>query len=158
MKIIKAKNENILVDDEYFQILSQFKWNISKERGYKYAVSGKTRMHRVIMGTSHTPNIQVDHIDGNGLNNQESNLRQCTQQQNLMNQKTRSTNTSGYKGVSYNKERKKYQSYINANKIRKNLGWFNTKEEGAEAYNKAAKELHGDFARLNVIIKPCQTI
>jgi hypothetical protein len=69
--------------------------------------------------------------------------------QNSQNSGAHKNNTSGYKGVSWNKGKKKWESAIRVNGTRKNLGRFNTKEEAAAAYQAAALELHGEFARFD---------
>ena len=100
-------------------------------------------MHREIMNTS--KGLQVDHIDHNGLNNQRSNLRNCTASQNRMNKIC--TSRSGYKGVSLNEGL--IQSRIKINGNTRHLGYFKTKELAAKAYDIAAKKYQGEFANLN---------
>lgn len=152
MKIIYAKGgEKILIDDCDYPLLSQFNWRVSNEHGHKYAIFSNNKMHRVIMGVVKTPEILVDHRDGNGLNNTRSNLRKCTNNQNIMNQQIRSNNTSGYKGVYFQKKYRTYCSNIMSNGKKYHIGSFKTLIEAAIAYNKYATELHGEFARLNVI-------
>lgn len=107
-------------------------------------------MHREIMNVSN-PEISVDHIDGNPLNNQRSNLRTCTHAQNICNSKLNSKNTSGYRGVTWHTGAKKYMAYIRHNYKMYNLGLFETAEEAALARNEKAVKLHGEFAVLNVI-------
>lgn len=109
---------------------------------------GKTvKLHRLIMNAG--VNEYVDHIDGNPLNNTLDNLRICKKQQNEFNSKLRSDSSSGYKGVSYRKDRHYYRSYINKDGKQYHLGNYNTKEEAARAYNQKAIELFGEYARLN---------
>lgn len=104
-------------------------------------------MHRLIM---HCPkNKQVDHIDGNGLNNQKCNLRIVTQQQNGWNRGTSGKNRSGYKGVCWLKQNRKWLAKIVVNYDAKSLGYFNSKKDAARAYNIAAKKYFGEFAKLN---------
>lgn len=91
----------------------------------------------------------IDHIDGNKLNNSFENLRECTNAQNAYNSKTPKSNTSGFKGVSLDKRYNKWAAYIRFNYRRKGLGYFNTKEEAARAYNQAAIQYFGEFAKLN---------
>jgi len=140
-----------MVDDCDYPLLSQFKWRVTNERGYKYAIYGKSKMHRVIMGTSFNKSIVVDHIDGNGLNNQRSNLRICTNNQNKLNQIKRNNNTSGFKGVHQLKKSGRYQAYCSVNNIRYYAGTYDTAKEAAIAYNIIAKKLHGEFSNPNVI-------
>lgn len=84
----------------------------------------------------------IDHIDGDSLNNRIENLRAVTMSQNLQNTKRRRTNTSGYKGVSWSKQRNCWIAQITVNRKCKNLGGYKTKEEAYEAYQKAAFTLH----------------
>jgi hypothetical protein len=144
-----------LVDDEDFECLNKFKWVVynKSNRNTCYAMRrhGTTSvlLHREILNI--LPGIDVDHKDGNGLNNQKSNLRICTTTQNQMNAMLRKDSTSGFKGVSWKKDRNKWAAQIQINKKRKCLGYFPTKEEAAVKYNQVASELYGEFARLNQI-------
>lgn len=112
-------------------------------------------LHRII--TNAKKGETVDHKNGNSLDNTRSNLRICTQAENCRNQKRKITNTSGYKGVSifkaYAKYNKQFVAEITVNYKRISLGYFGTPEEAALAYNKAALEHHGEFAKLNEL--PC---
>jgi hypothetical protein len=144
------------VDDEDYEWLNQWKWTYKKSlhTGYAYRhgprpVMKTIRMHRFILQASE--NIEVDHIDCNGLNNQRNNLRICNRSENLCNQRCRIDNTSGYKGVSWNKHFQKWEAYIIKNGIKKFLGLFSVREEAAQAYNLAAIIYHGRFARQNKI-------
>jgi hypothetical protein len=108
------------------------------------------RMHRLIMGAT-DPKIFVDHIDHNGFNNQKSNLRLCTNSQNCMNKIKNPNSTSKYKGVSLNKESKKWAAHITKDYKNYYIGLFDNEIGAALAYNKKAKELHGEFALLNIL-------
>lgn len=95
--------------------------------------------------------FQVDHIDGNRLNNRIDNLRLATAKQNGANRGKQINNTSGYKGVCWNARYKKWQAGIQItlaeNKKYLHIGYFDTPELAHMAYCKAAAELHGEFAR-----------
>lgn len=94
---------------------------------------------------------QIDHEDTNPSNNRIENLRAATQSENQQNTKLRSNNTSGFKGVGFHKVTAKYAAYIRLNGKSSHIGLFSCPKEAALAYNKAAKELFGEFARLNKI-------
>jgi hypothetical protein len=156
MKKIKlTQGKFAIVDDEDFEFLNQFKWYAKRDRTTFYAVrnGGKrpnrvmVQMHRVIMNC---PDIMaVDHLDSNGLNNQKSNLRVCTEADNHRNQKMPSNNTSGYKGVVWHESTKRFTAQICVNSKQIYLGSFGVGEEAAKAYDDAAIKYRGEFARLN---------
>jgi hypothetical protein len=110
-------------------------------------------MHRVIMerilDRPLEPGEFIDHINGNGLDNRRSNLRLASIAQNNMNTRRRSTNTSGYKGVSWKKDKQKWSVEIHVDKRKFFLGYFDNPADGYEVYCEAAKKLHGEFARLD---------
>ena len=93
--------------------------------------------------------FDIDHKDRNKQNNHPDNLRLATRSQNNYNATKRKRNTSGYKGVSFDKARGKWDARLNADSKTYRLGRFDTAELAAAAYNEAARQLHGDFARLN---------
>jgi hypothetical protein len=99
-------------------------------------------MHNVIMGVK-----GIDHANGNGLDNRRSNLRPFTGAQNHWNSGISRTNWSGHKGVGWNKAEGKWRARIQANGKRLFLGYFDTAEDAGHAYDAAARELHGEFAR-----------
>jgi hypothetical protein len=157
MKTIKTNNSELLifVDDEDYDNLCQFTWTIYKDYNKFYAfhnikVNGKqknTKMHRLISKAKRGE--IVDHIDGNGLNNQKLNLRICTHQENLRNRTKQSNNSSGYKGVTWHKGDKKWQAQALINKKMKYLGSFDTPEEAAIAYDRFIIENFGEFGITN---------
>jgi len=93
------------------------------------------------------PDQQVDHINGVRDDNSIGNLRLASQSQNSCNGALRSTNTSGYRGVSWSKDKKKWVSRIVKDRKQHVLGYFASKEEAYYAYLKAARELHGEYAQ-----------
>lgn len=116
-----------------------------------YNKTGLLPMHRLILDTP--ADMQVDHIDGNKLNNVTTNLRIATNHQNQFNKpkQAKSNMTSPYKGVTYRKNGHCWQGRIRVNGKNINLGYFDTELEAALAYNKAASLYHGEFACLNII-------
>jgi hypothetical protein len=105
------------------------------------------RAHRIawFIKTGEQPE-EIDHRDGDGLNNKWYNLRNCTMLNNKQNYPKPVTNTSGYKGVSWNKKSNKWTATITANTTRINLGYFDNPELAHEAYCEAANKYHGEFA------------
>ncbi|MGL6208700.1 MAG: hypothetical protein ACRC14_02580 [Paracoccaceae bacterium] len=103
-------------------------------------------MHRTLLSV--TPETDGDHIDGNGINNRRANLREATAAQNQHNQRTRADNTSGVKGVDWNKGRQKWRARIKINKQSVLLGLFTSIADAAKAYADASAKHHGKFGRL----------
>lgn len=151
--IVLANGLHTIVDACCAQWLGQWSWRLGS--GYVLRntnVDGKRQtilMHRQILGLT-DPKQQGEHWDTNPLNNRRGNLRVATQSQNNANQR-RVTNNSGYKGV-YHKKTKQlnpYMASIKTGRKSRFLGWRATAEEAAKLYDQAAKELFGEFARLN---------
>lgn len=154
-EISLTQGKMALVDDSDYEELGQWKWYAMRTASHRdrwcaarCVPTGNGRqaniyMHRAILKPA--SGVFIDHIDGDGLNNQRSNLRLATNQENCRNQRVRRNNTTGYKGVFkwHNRWGAKIQEYY--------LGLFNTPEEAATAYNEAANELFGEYARFNVI-------
>ena len=131
-------------------MVSQFKWCVAFGKGNKYAqawANGK----RILLHKYLTSFNMTDHKDGNGLNNQRSNLREATREQNQMNQRPRVNTTSKYKGVFWNKLTGKWESKVIAYGNIKRLGAFDSEIDAARAYNESAKEMQGEFAYLNAV-------
>lgn len=148
-KIILPSGATVYVDAEDKALIGGFSWHIGS--GYAVAEIGSRkegtrkviRMHRLIMGE---PNGIVDHINRNKLDNRRSNLRLSDRSKNGMNRPKPANNTSGYKGVSYHSKTKKWRAYITLEKHTQHLGLFSAPRDAHQAYAKAAKELHKDYA------------
>ncbi len=141
---------HVLVDAEDEKLLQGHRWRPSFGYGTLYAVNAfGLPMHRLILGAK--KGEVVDHIDGNGLNNTRRNIRICTNQQNAFNMRAAAKGSSQYKGVYCPKERrsKKYRAQIQVNGRKRLLGSFDCEIEAARAYDAAALEVYGPFARLN---------
>lgn len=149
MKIKLTQNKEAIIDDDDYTLVSEYKWFINN-KGYAARTdrSGKKQktifLHRVI---NKTPNgLFTDHINKNKLDNRKSNLRSCTNAQNLWNvEKKKGIFTSNYKGVNYDKLRKKWVSKIRIKSKRLFLGRFTKEEDAVIAYNKAAIKFHKQF-------------
>ena len=108
--------------------------------------------HRLAWLYSHGnfPENKIDHINQIRDDNSLINLRDCTQSENLGNQKKQTNNISGYKGVYWEKNNNKWKAQIGHNRKRIHLGRYDRKEDAAAAYDKKALELFGKFAALNM--------
>ena len=154
--IALSQGKAALVSDRDYPLLMRGnKWYAYKHRKtfyawrniYKKGKGFRQQMHRVILGLT-DPNTKADHRDGNGLNNQRHNLRKSTCSQNAMNQSRRSDNTSGVRGVSWQKDRKKWRVEINANRKHIYIGKFSSLKAAKAARVKAEKIHHGKFSAL----------
>jgi hypothetical protein len=148
-----------IVDDEMYDYLNQWKWYASKQKNGKFYAERKITvnslrksiiMHRLIINNTDIK-LHTDHINGITLDNRKINLRICTNSQNQMNKKTQINNKNGFKGVSYNKEKKKYEVNITLNGNKIFLGRHLNIIEAAKSYNEAAIKYFGEFANLNKI-------
>lgn len=145
----------VIIDSIFQEDCQKYKWSISGSRAEEKGrvlskINNKTvRLHHFLFGKP-VKGEEYDHINRNPLDNRKCNLRLCSLTQNQYNRGTRRTNTSGYKGVC-DKNAKRFRARIWHNRKPIHLGYFNTKEEAAEAYNAAALRLQGVFACLNEI-------
>lgn len=144
--ILSGTGQEIYVDEADLEWLNCYPWSVS---GHGYAVTwidGKlVYMHRLILGLTDRK-VVGDHRDGNGLNNRRSNLRSCTQAENMRNTRKRSDNTSGFKGVSSHHSGR-WAARLHVNGKKHWLGLHDTPELAHAAYKSAAAKLHGEFAR-----------
>jgi hypothetical protein len=151
MEVKLTQGKVALIDDEDWELVSKYSWYAYKNKHGNtfYAATTnsknfKIRMHRLIMNTP--SGKQVDHINGNGLDNRRVNLRVCTNSQNHMNgQKVHGK--SVYRGVC--KDRKWWKARICVNRQQINLGLFTDEIEAAKAYDEAASKYFGQFANIN---------
>jgi hypothetical protein len=113
--------------------------------------NGIVLMHRLILELDgqNIDGLEVDHDNGNRLDNRRENLRPATKSQNMSNRGPFLNNKSGFKGVCWHKRRQKWIAQIHVSGKRTHLGYFDDPIAAARAYDAAALELHGAFARLN---------
>lgn len=146
-----------MVDDEDFEYLNQWRWYLFNCKTVFYAARSTSAkkegkkvpiiMHRLIMNCP--PDMIVDHRDHDGLNNQRSNLRICTKQQNACNRVASRGVTSKFIGVSRYSENK-WQAALAPHGKPIHLGYFNSEIEAAAAYDASAKKHYGEFASQNI--------
>jgi hypothetical protein len=150
----KGQGLSALVDDSHFAALNKHKWHCESSGGYAVRhvrEEGKVRrisMHRLLMGEP--AGMEVDHRNGDRLDNRLNNLRICTKAENRRNRIA--TAKSGYKGVSLEKGR--WRASIRVGGKTLHLGSFPSAKEAAAAYNQAALREFGDFAWLNTLQAP----
>lgn len=151
MKEIKlTKGRVALVDDEdYESVVSEGSWCLTGDGKYAYRrINGKPKtLHRFLMSPGQ--GIYVDHRNGDGLDCRRSNLRLATPGQNNENRGIQSNNACGYKGVTATKHGYRWRAILRTKGRRIHLGYFDSKEEAARAYDEAAKKYHAEFAQLN---------
>lgn len=162
----KFAGQFAVVDDEDFDLVSQWKWFCAGDERTKYAVRtqwsktvdsetgeiitkwSKIRMHHLIVVPS--PGMEVDHINGDGLDNRRENLRECTHAENMRNRKRLVTNSSGFMGVQQSgKLSYPWRATIGYNGRLIMLGEFADPVEAARARDAAAVEYYGEYANLN---------
>lgn len=158
-KVVLTQKKVALISDADAEAIYQFKWHAVRIHNAWYAAAsvGGTRiyMHRFVL--SPPDNAEIDHINGNGLDNRRSNLRICTHAQNLANQQPQSRKKySRFKGVTWCKRDKIWIAQIKVAQRRYSLGRYDDEADAARAYNRAATKHFGDFARLNDIPEPLQ--
>lgn len=152
-QIALTKGQVAIVDDDDYEYLIQWSWYFNQGYAVRNSstVNGKRHtvcMHREILRNKTILNMEIDHIDGNGINNQKSKLRICEHKENSRNRKTQKTyNTPGYKGVSFHNNKWRARIGVNGKEIL--LGQFNNIEDAVSAYDLAAKQYFGEFANTN---------
>ena len=140
-----------LIDAEDYASLIRYKWHVGKNKRVFYAstcVKSRTLfMHRVIMRPP--KGMVVDHINHDGLDNRRSNLRICTNAQNVRNSRPCIGKTVKYKGVSFHKINRSFRANIKFQGKTVTIGCYEDEVAAAKAYDEKAKELYGEYAYLN---------
>lgn len=160
-KIPLTQGKFAIVDDEDYDHLMQWKWlymNVGYAARKEYLGGGRKNQKQKTIYLHDYLNcpadgLQTDHINENKLDNRKENLRTADRSENQRNKKMLRNNTSGYKGVTWDKKSNKWKAQISINNMVKYLGVFLNKNDAAIAYNDAALKISGEFAALNVVNK-----
>lgn len=157
MKIFLVSGREVLVDDACaYHFTDGSRWYCSRKGNTWYAYRKlkidsysykREWLHRLVAKCPE--GSEVDHANGNGLDNRSKNLRVCSHSENMKNRCMHKNNKSGFKGVYYDKRRNKspWRAQITCNGKQKIIGSFSSPEEAHEAYLREADRLHGDFAK-----------
>jgi len=149
-----TKGNEAIIDAESAALVCMHNWYSKPDKHTSYAIRNETfgdrqikiAMHRLIMQAK--DGIFVDHINGNGVDNRKENLRLATRGENARNQRISVANTSGFKGVSWDKKTDTWQAAIMVNSKTVFLGRFPVLQDACSAYRLASADLHGDFGRV----------
>ena len=140
-----------IVDDDVYDELNKFNWSSDSKDSYVYRlerINGKQKkvyLHRYLMNPPEGK--IVDHINRIKIDNRMENLRLATHSQNAVNSKSRRK----FKGVFFHNTMHKWWAYLHVNYTKIPLGYFDTAEEAAREYNRAAKEVFGEYVKLNEV-------
>ncbi len=145
-----------LVDPEDYPLVRGISWAAERKKRSRtaYVVKSTRRpknlyLHRLLFDVP--VGMEIDHVSGDGLDNRRKNLRLATHSQNCQNNLGKRRRSSRFKGVCWDRGRARWMASIQAGERHINLGRYATEEAAAAAYDCAARELHGDFARVNGI-------
>lgn len=151
-EIVLTRGAVAIIDEKDYEEVSKFKWCYDgryASRGLYDRSTKKRSMQRLHTFLMNTPKgMNVDHINGNKLDNRRSNLRICSHNQNLWNYGKHRDNGTGYKGVILDKRYSRYQARIQVNKITYSSPWFDTPEEAHKAYKQLSKTHHGEYSNV----------
>lgn len=145
----KHTNLHTLIDEQDVERVAALSWSVQVVNGAFYVRNRKHEvlLHRFLMNAA--PGEEVDHINGDGLDNRRCNLRIVTHTQNNTNKMKMARNTSGYKGVTFCRQTGRWRTFIVVNRRRINIGRYDTPEEAARAYDEVARVHHGEYGRYN---------
>ncbi len=146
-----TKGRFAVIDWKDFNDLIQFAWHLTSHgyasRNRKYRTVPRIEyMHRRIAAAP--DGMEVDHINGDKLDNRRANLRVCSRSQNAYNMRARKDNKARIKGVHFISRANRWCAQIGFRNKNHYLGIFKTAEEAKAAYNAAAIKHHGEFRNL----------
>ena len=159
-----SKGKVAIVDEDLYDHIIMNNWKFyfadqgkaNNHRGYAKRATDDIRLHRLVLqfhGVVIPSGMDVDHINGNRLDNRFVNLQLITRAQNLLKKNRRYVNQTGYRGVIERKDhrfsRPRYRAFVNHEGKTHWFGTFDTPEEAARVHDEHAKRLHGEFANLN---------
>lgn len=149
MKTIQLTQAQVVkVSDEDYEELNRYKWVACRRSNSNEFVATRTIfMSRQI--TNAPTGMVVDHINGDSLDNRRENLRICTEAENQHNRKKNKNGHPLYKGIHWNKRSCKWQARIGINGRDHHIGYFNSDQDAALAYDTKAREAYGKFAKTN---------
>ena len=134
-----------IIDAEDVELVKSYSWSLSKGRHTQYCKSNQVgQLHRLVMNAP--KGMVVDHINHNGLDNRKSNLRICTNQENICNCEIPKNNKSGCKGVYWAKDKNKWTVQVTINNKTIYIGRYTNLEEAIEARKEASKKYYNEFA------------
>lgn len=134
-----------IIDRKCLSKVNKYRWHLTTTGYARTQITGSrvfVYMHRLLLNTC----FRVDHINGSRLDNRLANLRECSVSQNAWNRGKVSRNTSGYKGVSWDKKNKRWRVLIMAHGKQIHVGRFDDIQDARKAYLEKAKQVHGKFA------------
>src|SRR5690606_5233426 len=150
----KYRNLYTIIDEQDAEAVQRHTWVPLVRHGRSGTVYAKARigqktvlLHRFLMNPE--SGEYIDHIDGDGLNNQRRNLRVCSNSENLMNRGRNRNNTSGYKGVYWSKKDKSWVARLTVGGSVVWSGYYKDPIEAANAYDRKAREVCGEYAKTN---------
>lgn len=157
IELVTPGSPPCIVDDEDYDFVSQWRWFLKKSAVHTIGYVTKSRfkdtslLHRVLAERWgwEIEGMDIDHVNGNSLDNRRENLRVATRSENMCNRVKTANNTSGFKGVTWNKQCGKWRARVKLKGKSHHLGYFENVTEAADAYAAAARRLHGSFARLS---------
>lgn len=140
-----------LIDAEDYARLSRWNWYYNSGYAKAYENGKRLRMHRVVLDAPE--GVQVDHINGDKLDNRKANLRLASEFENQWNRGRRKDNTSGIIGVSWNRRDRLWEARLYFTGQKRFLGTFKNKVEAMLVVDRAKREMHGEFARTNSTVE-----